>query len=284
MAATGALTREKLFEIARTLPAAPKVLAGLGELLQDLNVGLDQVANMIKRDAALAARIIRISNSVVYGSGGMRIGAIEEAVNRVGFSEVYRLVGLVTSDRLAERPLIFYGVEADPLREHMLFSALACEMLAEQCGIDSRNAYTAGLMRTIGMLVLDRVAERMTEVLPYDHGRYGGYPVWEGIVFGLSNSEVAAMILTDWRFPSDIVDAVREHYLMHSSDYENKFACVLNVAGRIVAESGHTLPGDRRYCELSPRKLEILGLTEEQMREAGSRARAAFERLRAELH
>jgi HD-like signal output (HDOD) protein len=108
--------------------------------------------------------------------------------------------------------------------------------------------------------------------------------VWEGIVFGLSNSEVAAMILTDWRFPSDIVDAVREHYLMHSADYENKFACLLNVAGRIVAESGHTLPGDRRYCELSPRKLEIIGLTEEQMREAGSRAREAFERLRAELH
>jgi HD-like signal output (HDOD) protein len=132
MAATGALTREKLFEIARTLPAAPKVLAGLGELLQDLNVGLDQVANMIKRDAALAARIIRISNSVVYGGGGVRIGAIEEAVNRVGFSEVYRLVGLVTSDRLAERPLIFYGVEADPLREHMLFTALACESLAER--------------------------------------------------------------------------------------------------------------------------------------------------------
>jgi len=78
---------------------------------------------MIKRDAALAARIIRISNSVVYGGGGgVRIGAIEEAVNRVGFSEVYRLVGLVTSDRLAERPLIFYGVEAEPLREHMLFN------------------------------------------------------------------------------------------------------------------------------------------------------------------
>jgi len=51
-----------------------------------------------------------------------------------------------------------------------------------------------------------------------------------------------------------------------------------------VAESGHTLPGDRRYCELSPRKLELLGITEEQMREAGSRAREAFERLRAELH
>jgi HD-like signal output (HDOD) protein len=286
MAAQGALTRQSLFEIARTLPAAPKVLAGLGELLKDVNAGLDEVADLIKVDAALAARIIRISNSVVYGGGGgaQHIGAIEDAVNRVGFSEVHRLVGVVASDRLAERALIYYGVETDPLREHMLFTALACEALAEQCGLDARSAYTAGLLRTIGMLVLDRVAERLPDVTPYEHARYGGYPVWEGIAFGLSNTEVGALILHDWHFPADIVGALREHYLLHEADYENRFACLLNVAGRVAAEAGHLLPGDRRYCELAPRQVEVVGLTEDQMREAGWRARAVFARLCAELH
>ena len=283
MAATSALTRDSIFQIARTLPATPKVLARLGELFHDINVGLDEVASLIKRDAALTARIIRISNSVVYG-GSIRIGAIEEALNRVGFSEVHRLVGLIASNLLADRPLVFYGVPAEPLREHMLFTALACEALAEECGIDPRNAYTIGLMRTIGMLVLDRVAERLPQITPYDHGRMGGYLVWEGIVFGLSNSEVAAMVLTEWRFPPEIVGAVREHYLLRPEDYDNQLACLLNVAGRVVAEAGHTLPGDRRYWELSPRKLEIVGLREDQVHNAGERARTAFERLRAELH
>jgi HD-like signal output (HDOD) protein len=283
MAASSALTRDSIFQIARTLPATPKVLAGLGELFHDINVGLDEVANLIKRDVALTARIIRISNSVVYG-GSIRIGALEEALNRVGFSEVHRLVGLITSNLLADRPLIYYGVEAEPLREHMLFTALACEALADECGIDSRNAYTIGLMRTIGILVLDRVAERLPQIPTYDHARLGGYPVWEGIVFGLSNSEVAAMVLTEWRFPPEIVRAVREHYLLRPEDYDNQLACLLNVAGRVVAEAGHTLPGDRRYWELSPRKLEIVGLREDQVHNAGERARTAFERLRAELH
>jgi HD-like signal output (HDOD) protein len=201
MAATSALTRDSIFQIARTLPATPKVLAGLGELFHDINVGLDEVADLIKRDVALTARIIRISNSIVYG-GSIRIGALEEALNRVGFSEVHRLVGLITSNLLADRPLVYYGVMAEPLREHMLFTALACEALAEECGLDSRSAYTIGLMRTIGMLVLDRVAERLPQIPPYEAGRQGSYLVWEGIVFGLSNSEVAAMILTDWHFPS----------------------------------------------------------------------------------
>jgi len=282
MAATSALTRDSIFKIARTLPAAPKVLAQLGELFQDINVGLDEVASLIKRDAALTARIIRISNSVVYG-GSIRIGAIEEALNRVGFSEVHRLVGLIASNLLADRPLVFYGVPAEPLREHMLFTALACEALAEENGLDPRSAYTIGLMRTIGMLVLDRVAERLPQITPYDHGRMGGYLVWEGIVFGLSNSEVAALILTDWHFPPEIIGAVREHYLLRPDDYDNRLACLLNVAGRVVAEAGHTLPGDRRYWELSPRKLEIVGLREDQVHTAGERARTAFERLRSEL-
>ena len=283
MAASSALTRDSIFQIARTLPATPKVLAGLGELFHDINVGLDEVANLIKRDVALTARIIRISNSVVYG-GSIRIGALEEALNRVGFSEVHRLVGLITSNLLADRPLVYYGVEAEPLREHMLFTALACEALADECGIDSRNAYTIGLMRTIGILVLDRVAERLPQIPPYDHARLGGYPVWEGIAFGISNSEVAAMVLNDWRFPPEIVGAVREHYLLRPEDYDNRLACLLNVAGRVVAEAGHTLPGDRRYWELSPRKLEIVGLREDQVHSAGERARTAFERLRTELN
>jgi HD-like signal output (HDOD) protein len=283
MAASSALTRDSIFQIARTLPATPKVLAGLGELFHDINVGLDEVANLIKRDVALTARIIRISNSVVYG-GSIRIGALEEALNRVGFSEVHRLVGLITSNLLADRPLVYYGVMAEPLREHMLFTALACEALADECGIDSRSAYTIGLMRTIGILVLDRVAERLPQIPPYEHARLGGYPVWEGIVFGISSSEVAAMVLTDWRFPPEIIGAVREHYLLRPEDYDNRLACLLNVAGRVVAEAGHTLPGDRRYWELSPRKLEIVGLREDQVHSAGERARTAFERLRTELH
>jgi hypothetical protein len=207
MAATSALTRDSIFQIARTLPATPKVLAGLGELFHDINVGLDEVADLIKRDVALTARIIRISNSIVYG-GSIRIGALEEALNRVGFSEVHRLVGLITSNLLADRPLVYYGVMAEPLREHMLFTALACEALAEECGhrfaqrlydrIDAHDRHAGARSRGGADCPRSR---------PTRHGRQGSYLVWEGIVFGLSNSEVAAMILTDWHFPPEILSA-----------------------------------------------------------------------------
>lgn len=278
-----ALSREKLLITARTLPAAPQVLAELGELLQDVNMSLDQIADLLKRDAALAARIIRISNSSVFGVGA-RIGAIEEAVNRVGFGEVYRLVGLATTSRLADRALSYYGVEADPLREHMLFTALAAEALAKDAGMDPRLAYTAGLLRPLGMLVLDRVGrERLPASESYNPAIYAGFAEWEGQVFSLSNCEVGAMILTEWKFPPEIVAAVREHYLRRKADLDNRFAILLNLAGWMGAANGCGLAGEGKYFELTEEKRAPFHLEEEQIKIIASGVVEEFQRQREHL-
>jgi hypothetical protein len=89
--------------------------------------------------------------------------------------------------------------------------------------------------------------------------------------------------LNDWRFPPDVVSAVREHLLMRSSDFGSRLACLLNVAGALTAEAGHALPGDRVYWALEPRRLEIVGVSEEEARAAGETAQHQFERLRLAL-
>src|SRR4051812_28827551 len=94
--------RSAIITTAQALPAAPQALAGLCELLQDVNASLDEIANEIRIDAALAVRVIRISNSPVFG-GGLRIGSVDEAVNRVGFGEILRLVGVATVASLVDR-------------------------------------------------------------------------------------------------------------------------------------------------------------------------------------
>src|ERR1043165_8129522 len=85
-------SREKLLTVARSLPADLSVLSKLGEMLQDVNSDLDAIAGLLRRDVALAARIVRISNSPMFGGGG-QVASIEDAVNRVGFSEILKLVG-----------------------------------------------------------------------------------------------------------------------------------------------------------------------------------------------
>src|SRR3954471_20320670 len=106
-----AFSREKLLTIARSLPADLHVLSKLGEMLQDVNSELDEIAGLLRRDVALATRIVRISNSPMFGGG--QIASTEEAVNRVGFSEILKLVGTATAARFTDRALEFFGISAE---------------------------------------------------------------------------------------------------------------------------------------------------------------------------
>lgn len=269
-----AITRETILEVAGSLPPASQVFAELGGLLRRPDSSLEDIATLIKRDGTLAAHLIRISNSVAYG-GQRKVGSVEEALARVGLQEVFRLVSQVASTQLIDRTLGNYGIEAEELRAQMLQTAFICEHLADECGLDSRSAYTVGLVRPIGLLVLDRLAERY-RMEPYHPIHDPDFLTWEGRVFGIASPEVAAMVLTQWSFREDIVEAVRNQYLLRSEDTQDRLACLLNLSGGLVADAGHALLGETRHWGLTPGKLQALGVTDEALRAAGRRAFRAF--------
>lgn len=283
VAPVGPLSREKILTTARLLPTAPQVLAGLCELLQDVNSDLDQVANQIRMDTALAARVIRISNSPVYGAG-MRIGSVDEAVNRVGFGEILRLVGVATVAGLVDRSLTFYGIPAERMRESLLMHALASEAIAERVGVDSRTAYAGGLLRALGILVLERIArERQPAPAVFSAQRHPSYLEWEQETFGLNNLEVTTTVLDEWRFAPELVSAMQVHMLSRQSDYSDRLACVLNMAGSMVAEAKLALPGEAAAWVPAPKKYSATGISTEELREVSIQVRALFERQRAAL-
>lgn len=270
-------SREKILQIARTLPADLHVLSKLGEMLQDVNSELDAIAELLRRDVALATRIVRISNSPMFGGGGS-IASIEEAVNRVGFSEIMKLVGTASAARMTERALENYDISAQKLRDSMLFGAFAAEALARYSGADTRVAYTAGLLRPLGMMVLDR-AGRGT--LPWTDrfsvSRWPTYSAWEGGIFGIDNCEVTALILDEWRFPKELSAALRVQYLTRSGDYENRLASLLNVSGHVAEKAGRAFAGETAWWATKPEKLTAAGVSEEDVENAQAAAESGLE-------
>ncbi len=278
-----ALTRDQILDHARALPAAPRVMAELCELLQDINTDLDQIALVIRADPALAARVIRISNSVVYG-GEWQVASIDEAVNRVGFEEVLRLVGTASVAGFVDRSLTIYGLEAEELRASLLMHALATEALARHSSVDPHSAYTAGLLRAMGMMVLDRAARgRLADHLVYDPQQFPTYLEWETARFGLGAADVTRMVLDEWRFPDEVITAIEEHLLLRPNSYQNPFACLVNLAGAIVTETGLALPGERDLWTVTPEKLAGAGLDISLFQSAAEDARSHYGRQSAGL-
>lgn len=275
---------QKLQQIAQQLPASPQVLAQLNELLVDVNSGLDEIADLLCRDTALAARIIRISNSVAYGSAG-GIASIEEAVNRVGFSEVYRLTGLATAAHMVDRNLPFYGLTASQLRNNTLVVAFAMDSLAKSAGIDARVAYTAGLMRLVGKLILDHYAKSVSAPQEhYSRSGLGGLLDWELALFGCTNADAGAIVMAGWHFPVSITEPLKQHYFVQPpTGAHGRTACLLNIACGIATELGYGIPGEEKYWELTEAKLRVASLLDHQVRQSAIDARVGFEAVKGSL-
>lgn len=238
------IPRETLLHVAKALPAAPRILAELGHLLLDPNSDLSEVTNLLRRDTALTARIIRISNSAFYNAG-QPFASLEEALARVGFTEVYRLTGLAAVSQVADHYLARYGVSGAQLRENSLLTALVAETLAARSQVDTRAAYTAGLLRSVGKVALDKLTQNRFYNGSYPGKESGPLAQWETDFIGINNCEAAAMILTEWRFPISTVEGIQTHYAPGANG--SPLAQIVNLAAGAAERGGHGFPGEADY-------------------------------------
>ena len=266
-----------LLNVVKVLPAAPQILARLGRLLLDMNSGLEDITDLLRRDASLTMRIIRVANSSLYNQGAPA-GSLVDALARVGFREVYRLTGFAAVAQLADQRLPLYGISGAQLRENSLLAALMMETLAPIVGIDARLAYTAGLLRSTGKIAMDRMLRDDAAGTNFSNENA---PLAEGEIrlAGMHNCTAAATIMSEWHFPEDMSSAIRDHYLLDGPS--SPLAVLLNIAAGEASRAGHPLPGESTYWELTPEKLATAGLDEKRLRAAAAEACASFEAVRA---
>ena len=270
-------------KVADTLPPGPRLLAELNELLLDPNSDNVAVTSLLNRDGALTSGIIRMANSLAFRRGGT-VGTLDAALLRVGFQQVYTLVGLASAAQFADMPLRFYPVTTRTLRQNGLMSALLMEELAAATGLAPRPAYTAGLLTSLGMIALDLAAQRSRDPLALPPMGDDGIIEWEKRTFGLTSTEAAAHLLKTWKFPPEVFVAVRDHRLVGLAVDPLPEAKPRHVAAAQTDEEGFGLPGEQPlWSAHAAQAWQDLALDDERMKTATARARARFEKLRSAI-
>lgn len=235
------LPNQRQIELAiRSLPA-PLVLAQLLRRLSTVDVDVSEIAAIVRRDTGITGVLIGAANSAAY-CGFEAATTAEDAVARVGFRETYRLVGQVASGQLANRPLGLYGVSASRLRQNSLFCAIAMEEVAGETELDSGTAYTVGLLRSIGKVVLDSI--RFSGTQPFDFRRQS-FLSWETGNWLTTSAEVTARAMDLWGFPATASAAVLDHVTPGLG--ASRTAWLLHAVSQAAHEHGVGLPGESRY-------------------------------------
>lgn len=225
-----ALAPEDIVRDLRHLPSAPKVLPRLKQLLGDANSSMSEIVMLIRLDPGIAARVLQVGNSAYY-SKGVRCFTVDEAVNRVGYEQVYELVSYAVASQVLVRPLEVYGIEADDLWTLSVSCALAAERLAVRSGQDRDVAYTVGLLHSLGMVAIDDWALRNRPGLTL---RSEGFPreaiESERRALGFTQAETGAALLRAWEFPHSMCEPMRWQYAPRSCAAHTRMACLLYCA------------------------------------------------------
>src|SRR5215207_6933411 len=266
------LSRETIITLGNKLAPSASTFGRLRMLLLNPDTDLQEIVQLIRLDAALTFHVVRMSNSVLFGVRE-RTDSLDIAVGRLGLGEVFRLVGLAATQQVCQRDLLAYRLTANRLWENAIATAAAAELLAQRAGRDAGLAYTAGLLRTIGRVILDGAA--FGKAYPGE-AEWPSVSEWEKTTFGITSSEVTAVLLNHWRFPAELLDAISGHYEPLGSDGANISACVLNLACGVATRFGLDLPGEEGDWLCTPAKLTLAGVTESDLEECASRARAHY--------
>ncbi len=218
---------DQLINRVKMLPPAPRILSELLNLLRDEDVAVERIVQLITFDPALTAKVIRRCNSAAF-AGTEPVHNLSEAVSRLGFNEIYRLVAAVVSESMLQAPQRGYGIATGELWHHSVTSALAARVTAAATGVNENLAFTAALLHDIGKLVLSELLERSYDQVMQETGASGhSFLEAEQILLGTNHAEIGGRLLERWNFPQNLVFAVRHHHdPCAAAPHEQLAACV----------------------------------------------------------
>ena len=236
-------TPEQLVAQLGALPPTAQVLARMQALLADPNSDLGDVSALLRLDAAMTTRVIRISNSSWF-SRGEPCHTIEESVNRIGFREVFQVVSIAASSALVAQPLTAYGRGAISIWRESVACALAGELIADALGDDTAASFMNGLLHAIGRQAFNRYAVSVGKNLA-DVGFPRDYSGAEFVLLGYTQADVGACMLKQWKFTAENIEPVRHQYdPLEAPEPHDRLAVIL-YAARLLSTavcSGQAVP------------------------------------------
>jgi putative nucleotidyltransferase with HDIG domain len=230
------------------LPSLSTINSALRDLLNADQRYTSQIAEIIRRDPSLTARLLRLVNSVYYGLS-TPVNNIEEAVFYLGVRQIRQLV-MVTP--VIEDFTKLAGQAVFPWREfwqHCIGTAiLAREVIGAQQTPSDEVDYVAGLVHDVGKIAMAAAFPEHFDAIYCQ--RKAAMPDWlslEREVLGIDHAELGALYLQSHHLPDVLVEVARFHHQPERSAHHAKMVAAVHIADLLVrhariGNSGNSTP------------------------------------------
>lgn len=219
----------ELFGAVTTLPAAPTMYLSLSQALDDPDSDSSRIATMMAKDPALSAKVLRLSNTAMYG-GKSTIVDVRGAVTRLGLRTVRNLV--LAAEAFKDH--VPGGMDPAQLQMRATQASSLVPMLLDDPA-EIALASTAALLSDLGWLL---PAGTLTP-------SWSGQPTDVGAPPQPSHAEAGAYLLGLWGLPMSLVETVAFHHRPSASGEHCGAAGAVHIASALAARE----PIDMEFAE-----------------------------------
>lgn len=242
------------------LASLPSIFFQITEALKNPRSSAAYMAEVISKDVALSAKLLKMVNTPFYGFPS-KIDTLSRAVTIVGTTQLTNLalgVSVITAfDNIPE--------ESFTLKEFWLHSVtcgIIARLLAGQVGVaGDEKFFIAGLLHDIGRLImLKNHPKAATEVLRLAKTGRRGLVEMENAVWGCNHAEIGGRLLKSWRLPAFLEVLVHHHHSPMTASMAQESA-IVHVADYITHGLGIGSSGASLVPELNTNAWKILELS-----------------------
>lgn len=201
-----------LLEKLNDIPTLPIVANQVTNLINDPNSSSGDIAEVLRKDQVLTAKVLKLINSPYYGIPG-EVTDVQRALAFLGFNTLAQLVLSISVFSLFPREGESYFSVLD-FWKHALATAVASEKIARHVGHEKpEECFTCGLLHDVGKLVLKQIAPSEFErVVRHAKIKEISFTEAEESLNIPSHGYLGEHIAEKWRLPQVICLSIRYHH------------------------------------------------------------------------
>jgi putative nucleotidyltransferase with HDIG domain len=216
-------------------------------MVNNPNVSLAEVANLIRRDAVVAAAVLQKANDWTVG-GRRVIDSVHQAVLRVGLQECAKLLCTMGVRAMYERHPVAVQERCDEVHRHSLFVAQLATEINRAVGAGLGGVeFTAGLLHDIGRVILYvKCPPDVTDAAPTSVQGLGILEL-ERSRFGIDHCAVGEHFAERNNLPEQLRRVILNHHRPAEESSQRELVALVAVANRIAnhAQCQHNIVGYR---------------------------------------
>ncbi len=260
MIAAKELRPRELIEQSSDLASPPLVYRRLMEVINHPRGGAGDIANVIKQDTALTARLLKLVNSAFFAFP-RPVETVSQAVSVVGTSQV-RDLALATSVTDLFKGVPAGVIDVEGFWKHSLACGVCARVIA---GLRNESNverfFVAGILHDVGRLVLLlRAPDAVREILDHAAEKESLLYDAERELMGFDHARVGGMLMKHWSMPEALVESLAYHHMPTKAERFPVEAATMHVADILATALELGSSGERFVPPVSAGAWTRLGL------------------------